>query len=133
MIPEHGNLEKWARQGVLLLNTVLTVEKGNPNSCERIGWQTLTLDILKAVNEKKEACVFLAWGRQARNTLQELSPIQPQHLVLHCPHPSPYSADQGFFFQNHFRKANDHLKLFKRDSIDWTLAESTVCVSGLTT
>ena len=113
---KNGNLERWARQGVLLLNTVLTVRRGQANSHKDRGWETLTRKIIKLVGQRQKPAVFMLWGSFA----QSFSPlIAPQHLVLKAPHPSPLSAYRGFFGCKHFSKCNEFLLAHKETPIDW--------------
>jgi len=116
---EHGNLESWARQGVLLLNTSLTVEQGNAGSHRGRGWETFTDRAIATVSEHAEPSVFLLWGGLARKkkALVDAS----RHLVLESPHPSPLSAHRGFFGNHHFSRANAFLVEHGRDPIDWQL------------
>ena len=116
--PPTGELTGWAKQGVLLLNTTLTVREGLPQSHKGKGWETLTDRIIAAVAEKSEPCVFILWGCNAR-AKKALIP-KGKHLVLECAHPSPLSAYAGFFGCNHFRLANEFLKNNGRDEIDWS-------------
>ena len=103
-VPESGNLESWAKQGVLLLNATLTVEKGQPGAHQGLGWEAFTNAAIRAVSEQKEYVVFLLWGRhaQAKEALIDTN----KHLVLKAPHPSPFSAHSGFFGCRHFSQAN---------------------------
>ncbi|MBQ8444224.1 MAG: uracil-DNA glycosylase [Clostridia bacterium] len=111
-----GNLERWARQGVLLLNTVLTVRKGQANSHKDKGWETLTRKIIEIIGARKEPIVFLLWGSYA----QSYAPlIASQHLVLKAPHPSPLSSYRGFFGCKHFSKCNNFLLSHGKDPINW--------------
>lgn len=118
----HGNLETWARQGVLLLNTVLTVEQGRAASHRGKGWERFTDRVIETVSEQAPPCVFMLWGSHAR---QKKSLIDPQrHLVLEAPHPSPLSAHRGFFGSHHFSQANEFLESQGRDAIQWQLPET---------
>ncbi|MBQ8908684.1 MAG: uracil-DNA glycosylase [Clostridia bacterium] len=111
-----GNLERWAKQGVLLLNTVLTVRKGQANSHKDKGWETLTRKIIELVGARKEPIAFLLWGSYA----QSYAPlIQNQHLILKSPHPSPLSSYRGFFGCKHFSKCNNFLSANGQQTIDW--------------
>ena len=111
-----GNLERWANQGVLLLNTVLTVRKGQAYSHKDKGWEILTRRIIEIIGARKEPIVFLLWGSYA----QSFSPlIAPWHLILKAPHPSPLSAYRGFFGCKHFSKCNDFLIEHNITPIDW--------------
>lgn len=118
-IPESGCLEKWAKQGVFLLNTVLTVEKGNANSHSKCGWQIFTDNMIKILNNQKHPIVFLLWGKQAEKKKELIT--NPNHLVLITSHPSPFSARRGFFGCNHFKLANEFLNENNIDEIDWQL------------
>lgn len=117
----HGFLEPWARQGVLLLNTSLTVEQGRAASHRGRGWETFTDRAIATVNAHAGPCVFLLWGSHARQkrALVDTS----RHLVLESPHPSPLSAHRGFFGNHHFSRANEFLKQNGREPIDWQLPE----------
>jgi uracil-DNA glycosylase len=106
-IPAHGNLTHWATQGVLLLNTVLTVEQGKAHSHAKWGWETFSDAVIDAVNSQQEKVVFLLWGSHAQKKGQQLN--RNKHLVLHAPHPSPLSAYRGFFGCKHFSQANTYL------------------------
>lgn len=111
-----GDLTPWARQGVLLLNTVLTVEQGKPNSHQGKGWEIFTDQVIKHLNARERGMVFMLWGRNAYAKKQLIT--NPQHLVLTSAHPSPLSAYNGFFGCGHFSKANEYLKLQDRE-IRW--------------
>lgn len=111
-----GNLTPWAKQGVLLLNTVLTVEQGKPNSHQGKGWETFTDRVICKLNERERGMVFMLWGRNAYAKKQLIT--NPQHLVLTAAHPSPLSAYNGFFGCRHFSKANEFLKLQNKE-IRW--------------
>ena len=118
-IPESGCLESWAKQGVFLLNTVLTVEDGNANSHSKCGWQTFTDNVIKILNQHSRPIVFMLWGKQAEKKKELIT--NPNHLVLITSHPSPFSARRGFFGSNHFKMANDFLKNRNIKEIDWRL------------
>ena len=118
-IPESGCLEPWAKQGVFLLNTVLTVEAGNANSHSKCGWQTFTDNVIKLLNEQTQPIVFLLWGKQAEKKKEFLD--NPNHLVLVTSHPSPFSARRGFLGSNHFKLANEFLKENNKKEINWKL------------
>jgi uracil-DNA glycosylase len=118
-IPNNGYLEKWARQGVLMLNTVLTVRAHQANSHQGKGWEQFTDAIIRAVNEKDEPVVFLLWGRPAQLKKSMLN--NPKHLILEAPHPSPLSAYRGFFGCRHFSKANHFLSANGMTPIDWQI------------
>jgi uracil-DNA glycosylase len=121
-IPRHGNLEKWAKQGVLLLNAALTVEANKPMSHSKIGWHEFTNAVIKTISDKKEHVVFILWGTFAKSK-QELIDIT-KHLVLTSAHPSPLSAHNGFFGCRHFSKANQWLQNNGVSPIDWSLDEA---------
>jgi len=118
-IPAHGNLTKWAAQGVLLLNASLTVRANEPMSHAKIGWAAFTHAVIKKVSAQKEHVVFLLWGKFAQEK-QELIDAT-KHLVLKAAHPSPYSANYGFFGCRHFSKANEYLVQHGKDPVDWSL------------
>ena len=118
-IPESGCLEKWAKQGVFLLNTVLTVEEGNANSHSKCGWQTFTDNVIRLLNKQENPIVFMLWGKQAEKKKELIT--SPKHLVLITSHPSPFSARRGFLGCNHFKKANEFLKERGIEEIDWSL------------
>jgi uracil-DNA glycosylase len=120
-VPVHhsGNLEKWARQGVLLLNASLTVEENKPNSHANIGWHTFTDEVIRTVSNAKEHVIFMLWGRFAQN--KEVLIDQSKHLVLKAAHPSPFSAHSGFMGCKHFSKANNWLRELGEQPIDWSL------------
>ncbi|MCS7075259.1 MAG: uracil-DNA glycosylase [Bacteroidia bacterium] len=115
--PNSGNLTRWATQGVFLLNTCLTVEKDKPFSHKDKGWELFTDATIRALNEKKEPIVFLLWGKPAQS--KEKLITHSHHLVLKAAHPSPYSADKGFFGCRHFSKTNDFLKENGLSPIEW--------------
>jgi uracil-DNA glycosylase len=118
-MPSTGDLTPWAKQGVMLLNAALTVRAGEPNSHSKIGWHQFTDAVIKKVSDEKEGIVFLLWGSFAHQK-QELID-QTKHHVLKAAHPSPYSADKGFFGCRHFSKTNDYLIAQKQDEINWAL------------
>lgn len=118
-IPNNGYLEKWARQGVLMLNTVLTVRAGAANSHQNKGWEYFTDAAIQAVNQLDRPVVYMLWGRPARMKKQMLN--NPKHLVLESAHPSPLSAYKGFFGNKHFSKANDFLLANGMEPIDWQI------------
>lgn len=117
--PKHGNLIEWAKQGVLLLNTVLTVEEGKANSHAKIGWETFTDQIIKELNIHREHLVFLLWGNHAQKKGQKIDP--QRHCILTAPHPSPLSARHGFFGCQHFSKTNAYLRAQGIQEIQWQL------------
>lgn len=116
---EHGDLTNWAKQGVLLLNAVLTVEKDKPASHRGMGWELLTDYIIKVLNTKDEPIVFILWGNFAREKKKFIT--NKNHLIIESPHPSPFSARSGFFESKPFSKANDYLIKNKKEPIDWSL------------
>jgi len=118
-IPNNGYLEKWAKQGVLLLNTVLTVRSHQPASHQGKGWENFTDAIIRAVNEQDRPVVYMLWGKPAQSKLKMLN--NPKHLVLTAPHPSPLSAYRGFFGCKHFSQANDFLVKNGEAPIDWQI------------
>jgi uracil-DNA glycosylase len=119
-IPAHGNLEKWARQGVLLLNNALTVEEGQAGSHQGLGWEAITDAAVAAVAAKPEPCVFMLWGSHARKKAERVPGLMgSHHLVLVAPHPSPLSAHTGFIGCGHFSRANAFLEEHGRGAIDW--------------
>ncbi|MBL7750070.1 MAG: uracil-DNA glycosylase [Chitinophagaceae bacterium] len=115
--PRHGNLEHWAKQGVLLLNASLTVRAGEPMSHSKIGWAIFTDTVIKTISEKKKHVVFLLWGKFARE--KKILIDTSKHLVLESAHPSPLSAHNGFFGNRHFSKANEYLVKNRIEPIDW--------------
>lgn len=118
--PRHGNLEHWARQGVLLLNNALTVEDGKAGSHQNRGWEAITDAVIAAVAAKTEPCVFLLWGNHAKKkALRVPGLLSSHHLVLTSPHPSPLSAYAGFFGSRPFSQANAFLEAHGRGRIDW--------------
>ena len=119
MPKDYGCLTSWAKQGVLLLNTTLTVRAHNANSHKDAGWQIFTDNLIKMVNEREKPCVFLLWGSHAIKKSAFVD--KTKHLVLTAPHPSPLSAYRGFFGCNHFRLANDFLQANGMTPIDWSI------------
>ena len=118
-IPNHGYLKKWADQGVLLLNTVLTVRAHQANSHRGIGWEEFTDAAIRVLNEQDRPIVFILWGRPAQTKKAMLN--NPKHLVLEAPHPSPLSAYRGFFGSRPFSKTNEFLKQHGVAPIDWQI------------
>jgi len=114
-----GDLTNWAKQGVLLLNAVLTVEKDKPASHRKLGWELLTDYIIRILNTKEEPIVFILWGNFAKEKSALIT--NPKHLILTSPHPSPFSANSGFFGSKPFSKANKYLDKNKIKTIDWSL------------
>ena len=117
--PKSGELTKWAKNGVLLLNAVLTVREGAANSHKGKGWEQLTDRVIELLNEREQPIVFLLWGRNARDKARLIT--NPRHCVLQCAHPSPLSAYNGFFGCGHFIKANEFLEKNGFEPIDWQL------------
>jgi len=113
---KSGNLSRWAKQGVLLLNTSLTVRRGMANSHHGKGWEVFTTQIIKKLSQREKPLVFILWGSNAQSFAQE---INPWHLVLKAPHPSPLSAYRGFFGCKHFSKTNSFLSQNNQTPIDW--------------
>lgn len=116
-IPESGNLEHWAKQGVMLLNATLTVRARQAGSHQKKGWEEFTDAVIRRLSDEREHLVFMLWGAyaQKKGTIIDES----KHLVLKSTHPSPFSADRGFFGNNHFKKANEYLKNHGMEEIDW--------------
>ena len=117
IMPKHGNLERWAKQGVLLLNATLTVRGGSAGSHQGKGWEEFTDTAIKYLAENKENLVFLLWGSYAQKKGELVN--RHKHLVLEAPHPSPFSADKGFFGCRHFTKTNAYLIMHEREPIEW--------------
>ena len=117
-LPTEGDLSHWAQQGVLLLNTVLTVEEGNANSHKGKGWERLTNRLIESLNELKHPVIFILWGKPAQD--KEKLIINPNHVILKAPHPSPLSAYRGFFGSKPFSRVNDILIQQGQTPIRWT-------------
>ncbi len=115
----YGNLTRWAEQGVLLLNAMLTVRANEPASHSKIGWMNFTDSVIQKISDQKEGIVFLLWGKFAQE--KQLLIDETKHLVLKAAHPSPFSADKGFFGCKHFSKTNDYLAANGKKTIDWQL------------
>ena len=120
-IPNNGYLKKWADQGVLLLNTVLTVRAHQANSHQGKGWEQFTDAVIAAVNRQDRPIVYMLWGRPAQSKTPMLT--NPKHLILTAPHPSPFSASRGFFGCRHFSKSNHFLKANVVEPIDWQIED----------
>lgn len=120
-IPNHGHLVKWAEQGVLLLNTVLTVRESKPNSHKGKGWEFFTDQVIKALNEREQPVVFLLWGRHAQEKKSLINP--ERHYILESAHPSPFAARKGFFGTKPFSKTNQLLRQLGRNEIDWEIPD----------
>lgn len=118
----HGYLQSWAEQGVLLLNTVLTVEKGNAGSHQKQGWEDFTDKVIEVLNHNRENLVFILWGSPAQKKGKQID--TQKHLVLKSVHPSPLSAHRGFFNGNYFSKANEYLTGHEKAPINWQLPEN---------
>jgi uracil-DNA glycosylase len=118
-IPKHGCLESWAKQGVFLLNTVLTVEAGKAHSHANMGWERFTDKVISIINEQKTGVIFLLWGTPAQRKMQLID--KKRHYVLTAVHPSPLSAHRGFFGCRHFSKTNTLLRQMGKPEIDWRL------------
>ena len=114
---KDGDLSNWANQGVLLLNSILTVRKGQPGSHKQIGWEIFTDSVIKTISKRKEKIVFILWGAFAKSKSKLID--KNKHLILESSHPSPFSAYSGFFHQNHFIKTNDYLSKNGYKKIDW--------------
>ena len=117
--PKHGCLNHWAQQGVLLLNTVLTVRAHQAHSHAQFGWETFTDRVISQINAHRQNVVFMLWGSHAQKKGAMID--RTKHLVLTAPHPSPLSAYRGFFGCKHFSQANDYLKQFNYQPIDWQI------------
>ena len=118
-IPSHGCLEKWAKQGVLLLNSALTVRDGLANSHKNKGWEKVTDRIVSILNDRPEPVIFLLWGNDAKKKEELIT--SPQHIILTAAHPSPLSASRGFMGCGHFKKVNNILKAMNKREIDWQI------------
>ena len=120
-IPTSGNLELWAKQGVLLLNATLTVRAHKPGSHQKIGWETFTDKIISLISEKYEHIVFILWGNFAQQKVKLID--EKKHFIIKSVHPSPFSARNGFFGSKPFSKCNEYLTSVKKENIDWNLAD----------
>ncbi len=118
---KSGSLIKWAKQGVLLLNTVLTVEEKKPNSHKNLGWQIFTDNVIKILDAKSKPCVFILWGNNAKKKEKLIN--NPIHCIIKSSHPSPLSARRGFFGSKPFSKANDFLKGASLKEIEWKIED----------
>lgn len=119
--PRHGNLAAWARAGVLMLNTTLTVRDGQPGSHQGHGWESFTDEVIKVVDARGERVVFILWGAHARKKKSLVT--NPRHVIIEGPHPSPLSAHNGFFGSRPFSRANVALVEAGREPVDWSLPE----------
>ncbi|MGG3624230.1 uracil-DNA glycosylase [Bacillus gobiensis] len=120
-LPNHGSLESWAKQGVLLLNTVLTVRKGQANSHKGIGWETLTDRVIDVLNMREKPVVFILWGRHAQMKKERID--TSRHFIIESPHPSPFSAHKGFFGSKPFSQANHYLEKINEKPVDWCIED----------
>ncbi|MDW7675331.1 MAG: uracil-DNA glycosylase [Bacillota bacterium] len=118
-IPNNGYLVKWAEQGVLLLNTVLTVRAGAAHSHRGKGWEIFTDQVISTLNRREEPVVFMLWGKPAQEKQQLIT--APQHFIIKSPHPSPLSASRGFFGSKPFSRANEFLRKTNREKIEWQI------------
>ena len=119
--PDHGNLVSWAQQGVLLLNSVLTVEKNSPAAHANHGWELFTDQVIRILNDNKQHLVFILWGAYANKKSELID--SDRHLILSAPHPSPFSAHKGFFGCKHFSQANEYLLSTKQQPISWDIPQ----------
>ncbi len=119
IIPNHGDLTEWAEQGVLLLNASLTVRANTPGSHQKRGWEEFTDQVIKTISDKKEGVVFILWGAFAQAKAELIDP--KKHFIIKSPHPSPFSADRGFFGSKPFSKTNDILIKEGKKAIDWQI------------
>lgn len=120
-IPNHGNLNSWAKQGVFLINAVLTVNAKEPASHKKAGWESFTDFVIETISREKENVVFLLWGNFAKKKANLID--AEKHLILEAAHPSPFSAYNGFFGCKHFSKTNAYLKQHGKKAIDWQIAD----------
>lgn len=118
-MPPHGNLKSWTKQGVLLLNALLTVENGKPMAHKKIGWEQFTDHVIDLINDKKENVVFMLWGSPAHNKAKNVDPAK--HYILKSVHPSPLSSYRGFFGSKHFSMCNEFLDSKGIKAIDWSI------------
>lgn len=118
-LPMHGNLTSWAKQGVLLLNSTLTVEKGKPHAHKGMGWETFTDEIIHTLNKKETSIVYILWGKAAQQKLRLID--TDKHAIITAPHPSPLSSYRGFFGSQPFSKTNTHLLETNQQPIDWEI------------
>ena len=119
IIPHRGDLTQWAEQGVLLLNASLTVRDGEPNSHAKLGWSDFTDAVIQKISDNRKGVVFILWGNFAQQKLSLID--QTKHHVLKAAHPSPFSADKGFFGSRHFSKTNEYLVSIGQEPINWKL------------
>ena len=121
-VPKSGNLLKWAKEGVLLLNSILTVQAKTPGSHQKIGWETFTNAAIKALSDERENIVFILWGRYAQD--KESIIDSKKHYIIKSPHPSPFSAHKGFFGSKPFSKSNTYLQSSGISAVNWSLSKS---------
>jgi uracil-DNA glycosylase len=120
-IPNHGYLVEWAKQGVLMLNTVLTVQAGNANSHKGLGWELFTNRVIEILNQRETPVIFILWGNFAQQKQQLIT--GSHHFIIKSPHPSPFSAHNGFFGSRPFSKANLYLRKIGSNEIDWQIKD----------
>ncbi|RAL21039.1 uracil-DNA glycosylase [Thermoflavimicrobium daqui] len=118
-IPNHGHLVKWAKQGVLMLNTVLTVRDGKPNSHKKKGWEIFTNQVITALNQREQPIVFILWGKPAQEKKALIT--NSHHFIIESAHPSPLAAKKGFFNSKPFSKTNEFLHNIGSETIDWQI------------
>ncbi|NCG34446.1 MAG: uracil-DNA glycosylase [Dehalococcoidales bacterium] len=116
---KNGNLEKWAKQGVFLLNSTLTVEKNKPLSHSKIGWERFTSKVIEILSKKRKNLVFILWGKHAQNKIKNIN--HKEHLIIESPHPSPLSSYRGFFGSKPFSKTNKYLRSKNIEEVDWSM------------
>ncbi len=122
-IPNHGYLVDWTKQGVLMLNAVLTVRAGNPNSHKALGWERFTDKVIETLNQREKPVVFILWGAYAQQKQQLIT--SSRHFIIKSPHPSPFSANRGFFGSRPFTRANAYLQEIGSEEIDWQIRNLT--------
>lgn len=118
-MPQHGDLSSWSKQGVLLLNSILTVESNKPSSHKKLGWEDFTNNIIKHISDNEKNIVFLLWGNFAKSKEDLIN--KDKHLILKSTHPSPFSANKGFLGCDHFKKCNEYLEEKNINPIDWEI------------
>jgi len=123
-IPSHGNLEKWAKQGVLMINAVLTVRAHEAASHSKIGWTLFTDQVITMLNERKDPLIFLLWGNYARTKKKLIT--NTRHIIIESAHPSPLSASRGFFGSKPFSRINLELRAMGKDTIDWQIDDADI-------
>jgi uracil-DNA glycosylase len=124
-VPKDGYLMKWAKQGVFLLNTVLTVRQGEANSHKGMGWERFTDTVIEKLAQRPDPIVFVLWGRPAQMKRAIIEKNGSHHFILQSPHPSPLSAHRGFFGSKPFSKINEQLRAWGKEPIDWCLADES--------